>query len=201
MSGFILPLERLIDQFRALPGIGYKTAVRLAFYVLELPPERAGEFARAILEAKEQIGLCSVCQNITEAELCPICEDGTRDDSIICVVEHSKDIASMEKIREFHGRYHVLGGLISPMDGIGPEHLKIAELLKRLSGEVVKELILATNPSLEGEATALYLSKLVKPLGVKVTRLAYGLPAGAELEYADEVTLSRALEGRREIEA
>ncbi len=199
MSSMIAPLERLVEQFRRLPGIGTKTAVRLAFHVLESSPEAAREFAQAILDAKQQIGVCSICQNISEQELCPICRDASRDSSVICVVEHSKDVTAIEKVKEFRGRYHVLGGLISPMDGIGPEHLKISELLKRLNSEDVSELIVATNPSLEGEATALYLSKLVKPLGVKVSRLAYGLPVGGELEYADEVTLSRALEGRREL--
>ena len=199
MSAMIAPLERLVEQFRRLPGIGYKTAVRLAFHVLEMPKEEAQEFASAILDAKEQIGVCAVCQNISEKELCPICEDHSRDASIICVVEHSKDVSAIEKVKEFSGRYHVLGGLISPMDGIGPEQLKISQLLQRLKSDEVRELIVATNPSLEGEATALYLSRLVKPLGIKVSRLAYGLPVGGELEYADEVTLSRALEGRREL--
>lgn len=199
MAGLIAPLERLVEQFRRLPGIGYKTAVRLAFHVLESSKEEAHEFAEAILDAKEKIGVCTVCQNISEHSLCPICEDSSRDNGVICVVEHSKDVSALEKVKEFHGRYHVLGGLISPMDGIGPEQLKIAELLSRLQGDEVKELIVATNPSLEGEATALFICKLVKPLGVKVTRLAYGLPVGGELEYADEVTLSRALEGRREL--
>lgn len=199
MSTLIAPLERLVEQFRRLPGIGYKTAVRLAFHVLESPEEEAREFAEAILDAKQLIGFCSICQNISEHELCPICEDASRDPSVICVVEHSKDVGAIEKVKEFSGRYHVLGGLISPMEGIGPEQLKIAQLLKRLQTNEVTELIVATNPSLEGEATALYLSRLVKPLGVKVTRLAYGLPVGGELEYADEVTLSRALEGRREL--
>ena len=199
MSAMIAPLERLVEQFRRLPGIGYKTAVRLAFHVLEMPKEEAQEFASAILDAKEQIGVCAVCQNISEKELCPICEDYSRDASIICVVEHSKDVSAIEKVKEFSGRYHVLGGLISPMDGIGPEQLKISQLLQRLKSDEVRELIVATNPSLEGEATALYLSRLVKPLGIKVSRLAYGLPVGGELEYADEVTLSRALEGRREL--
>ena len=199
MSAMIAPLERLVEQFRRLPGIGYKTAVRLAFHVLEMSKEEAQEFASAILDAKEQIGVCAVCQNISEKELCPICEDHSRDASIICVVEHSKDVSAIEKVKEFSGRYHVLGGLISPMDGIGPEQLKISQLLQRLKSDEVRELIVATNPSLEGEATALYLSRLVKPLGIKVSRLAYGLPVGGELEYADEVTLSRALEGRREL--
>ena len=199
MSAMIAPLERLVEQFRRLPGIGYKTAVRLAFHVLEMPKEEAQEFASAILDAKEQIGVCAVCQNISEKELCPICEDHSRDASIICVVEHSKDVSAIEKVKEFSGRYHVLGGLISPMDGIGPEQLKISQLLQRLKSDEVRELIVATNPSLEGEATALYLSRLVKPFGIKVSRLAYGLPVGGELEYADEVTLSRALEGRREL--
>lgn len=199
MAGLIAPLERLVERFRRLPGIGYKSAVRLAFHVLEMPQSEAQEFASAILDAKEQVGVCSICQNISEAALCPICADSGRDGSIICVVEHSKDVSAIEKVKEFHGRYHVLGGLISPMDGIGPENLKISQLLERLKGDEVREIVVATNPSLEGEATALYLSKLVKPLGVKVTRLAYGLPVGSELEFADEVTLSRAMEGRREL--
>lgn len=199
MSAMIVPLERLVEQFRRLPGIGYKTAVRLAFHILEISRDEAHEFAQAIIEAKEQIGVCRICQNISEHDLCPICQDSLRDDSVICVVEHSKDVSAIEKVKEFSGRYHVLGGLISPMDGIGPEQLKISELLARLNDDHVQEIIVATNPSLEGEATALYLSKLVKPLGVKVSRLAYGLPMGGELEYADEVTLSRALEGRREL--
>ena len=198
-SGFIAPLERLVEQFRRLPGIGYKTAVRLAFHMLEQPKEKAQEFASAVLEAKERIRFCKICQNISEHELCPICEDPGRDESLICVVEHSKDVSVIERVKEYRGKYHVLGGLISPMDGIGPADLKIAELLDRLKGDEVKELILATNPSVEGEATALYLSKLAKPLGVRVTRLAYGLPVGGELEFADEVTLSRAIEGRKEL--
>ena len=198
-NGFIAPLERLIEQFRRLPGIGYKTAVRLAFHILEQPKERAQEFADAVIDAKEHIGFCKICQNISEHELCPICEDPTRDDSMICVVENSKDVSAIERVKDYRGKYHVLGGLISPMDGIGPGELKIAELLSRLQGDTVRELIVATNPSVEGEATALYLSKLVKPLGVRVTRLAYGLPVGGELEYADEVTLSRAIEGRKEL--
>ena len=151
------------------------------------------------MDAKNHIGFCKVCQNISEHELCPICEDPTRDGSMICVVEHSKDVSAIERVKDYHGKYHVLGGLISPMDGIGPAELKITELLSRLKGEEVRELIVATNPSVEGEATALYLSKLAKPLGVRVTRLAYGLPVGGELEYADEVTLSRAIEGRKEL--
>lgn len=199
MAAMISALERLVEQFRRLPGIGYKTAVRLAFHVLESSEEDAAEFAGAILDAKKQIGVCRVCQNISERELCPICEDTSRDRSVICVVEHSKDVSAIEKVKEYSGLYHVLGGLISPMDGIGPEQLKIAQLLERLHDDTVREIIVATNPSLEGEATALYLSKIVKPLGVRVSRLAYGLPVGGELEYADEITLSRALEGRREL--
>ena len=199
MSGLIAPLERLVEQFRRLPGVGYKSAVRLAFHVLESSREEAEEFASAILDAKEQIGVCRICQNISEHELCPICEDPMRENGTLCVVEHSRDVSAIEKVKEFQGRYHVLGGLISPMEGIGPEQLKISELLKRLEPEKITELIIATNPSLEGEATAMYLSKLVKPLGVKVTRLAYGLPVGGELEYADEVTLSRAFSGRMEL--
>ncbi len=196
MAEYILPLEKLIEQFRHLPGIGQKTAVRLAFAVLDYSKEEADAFADAIRGAKEQVCTCSVCQNIAEGELCPICADEKRDRSVICVVEDAKAILSLEKVREFTGVYHVLHGAISPMAGIGPDKLRIRELIARLDGSV-KELILATNPTVEGEATAMYLTKLVKPLGVKVSRLAYGIPVGGELEYADEVTLMRALEGRR----
>ncbi|MDD6312356.1 MAG: recombination mediator RecR [Firmicutes bacterium] len=199
MSEFIAPLERLIDKFRSLPGVGYKTAVRMAFSVLDMNAEDALDFADAIAEAKKVIVHCKICQNISDSEICPVCMDESRDRSVICVVESSKEVAAIERIREYNGLFHVLGGLISPIDGIGPERLKIKELISRLGDDTVKEVIVATNPSVEGEATAMYLSKLIRPLGIKTTRLAYGLPAGGELEYADDVTLFRALEGRREI--
>jgi len=193
-----LSLVRLIEQFERLPGIGRKSAQRLAFHILDLSYERAQEFASAILDAHEKIKKCDSCQNLTENLLCPICAQQDRDQATICVVEDARDILAFERTREYKGLYHVLHGLISPMDGIGPEQLTIRELLARLSGEQV-EVIMATNPTVEGEATATYIARLLKPLGVKVTRLAYGIPVGAALEYADEVTLYRALEGRREI--
>ncbi len=196
MSEYILPLEKLIEQFRKLPGIGKKTAVRLAFSVLEFSREDAEAFAEAIRGAKENIRTCSVCQNFSDGELCPVCADDERDRSVICVVEDAKAVMSLEKVKEFGGVYHVLHGAISPMEGIGPDKLRIRELMMRLTDEV-KEIIIATNPTVEGEATAMYLTKLIKPLGIKVSRLAYGIPVGGELEYADEVTLMRALEGRR----
>ena len=196
MAEYILPLEKLIEQFRKLPGIGKKTAVRLAFSVLEFSKEEAEAFAEAILGAKENVKTCSVCQNFSDGELCSVCTDAERDRSVICVVEDAKAVMSLEKVKEFGGVYHVLHGAISPMEGIGPDKLRIRELMMRLNDEV-KEVIIATNPTVEGEATAMYLTKLIKPLGVKVSRLAYGIPVGGELEYADEVTLMRALEGRR----
>lgn len=199
MAGFIQPLERLIDCFRRLPGIGYKTAVRLAFHVVDMPKADAEAFASAILGAKQEIKLCSVCQNISDSEVCDICSSKTRDRTTVCITENSKDVAAIEKIRDYNGLYHVLGGLISPINGITPDKLKIKELLARLVGDDIKEIIIATNPNIEGEATAMYISKLIKPLGIKVTRLAYGIPAGGELEFTDEVTLSRAIEGRREL--
>ena len=197
MAGYqVAPLERLIEQFASLPGIGKITAQRLAFHVLNLPKDRAKAFADAILDAKQSIGLCSVCQNLTDKETCHICSSPSRDQSVICVVEDPKDVLAFEKTREYNGLYHVLHGVISPMDGVGPEQLKVKELVTRVGTNNVEEVIMATNPNVEGEATAMYLSRLLKPLGVKVTRLAYGIPVGGELEYADEVTLSRALEGR-----
>lgn len=195
----VVPLTKLIEQFERLPGIGAKTAQRLAFYVLNLPKEDARDFANAIVTAHEKIKKCKICQNLADAETCPICQNAARDRSIICVVEDAKDVIAFERTREYQGMYHVLHGLISPMDGIGPDQLYIKELLARLQNNEVKEVIMATNPTVEGEATAMYLSKLIKPLGVKVTRLAYGIPVGGDLEYADEVTLYRALEGRNEI--
>lgn len=186
-----------MEQFRKLPGIGKKTAIRLAFSVLEFSVEDADAFADAVRDAKRSVKNCSVCQNISDAEICPICADSERDNSVICVVEDAKAVMSLEKVKEFRGLYHVLHGAISPMDGIGPDKLKIAELLSRLSSGTVNEIIIATNPTVEGEATAMYLTKLIKPLGIRVSRLAYGIPVGGDLEYADEVTLMRALEGRR----
>lgn len=197
MAEYILPLEKLIEQFRRLPGIGKKTAVRLAFAVLDFTDEEAIQFADAVRGAKEQVCTCSVCQNISDGELCSVCRDEKRDRSVICVVEDAKAIMSLEKVKEYGGVYHVLHGAISPMAGIGPDKLKIRELMMRLGDGTVEEVIIATNPTVEGEATAMYLTKLIKPLGIRVSRLAYGIPVGGELEYADEVTLMRAIEGRR----
>jgi len=199
MFSFAPPLVRLIEELSKLPTVGPKTAQRLAFYMLSMPAEDAEALASAILEAKQRIRYCSICANITEADPCELCTDPKRDQSVICVVENPRDVAAMERTREFRGLYHVLQGAISPLDGIGPDDLRIAELLRRLAGGTVLELIVATNPRVEGEATALYLAKVIKPLGVKVTRIAHGLPVGGDLEYADEVTLARALEGRREL--
>ncbi len=195
----IVPLTELINQFSRLPGIGKKTAQRLALSILEQPPEKAKQFAKALVEAREKIHFCSNCQALTDLDVCQICSNPQRDRSVICVVEEPKDVIAFERMREFSGLYHVLHGVISPLDNIGPEQLKIKELLKRLSSGEVTEIIMATNPTVEGEATASYLSRLIKPMGIKVTRLAYGIPVGGELEYADEYTLARALEGRNEI--
>lgn len=199
MSSFIPSVERLIEKFRKLPGIGYKTAVRLAFHVLSMSEDEASDFADAIINAKKLVKTCSVCMNICEEEVCDICGSEKRDHSLICVVEGSKDVIAIEKLNDYNGLYHVLGGLLSPLNGIGPENLYLKQLLKRVSDGDVSEVIVATNPSVEGEATAMYISRLLKPFNVVTTRLAYGLPAGSELEYADELTLSRAFEGRREI--
>ncbi len=199
MSHDIVPLNELINQFAKLPGIGKKTAQRLAYSILEQPPERAHQFAEALVNARDQIHFCSCCQGLTDQEICRICDDDARDHSTVCVVEEPRDISAFERTREFHGVYHVLHGVISPLDGIGPDQLRIKELMKRLADGTVKEIIVATNPTVEGEATASYLSRLVKPMGIKVTRLAYGIPVGGDLEYADEFTLTRALEGRNEI--
>lgn len=193
------PIAKLIDSFSRLPGIGPKTAARLAFYVLRMKEEDTIDFAKALVNVKRQLTYCSVCCNITDTDPCRICSDKTRDNSVICVVQEPKDLVAMERTREFTGLYHVLHGAISPVDGIGPDDIRIAELLRRLGDERVQELILATNPNIEGEATAMYLSRLVKPFGIRVTRIAHGLPVGGDLEYADEVTLSKALEGRREL--
>ena len=192
-------LAKLIEQFGRLPGIGKKSAQRLAFYMLNLPREKAQEFADTILYAYDHIKKCPRCQNLTEGEICSICADDRRDDSLLCVVESPQDVMAIEKTREYHGKYHVLHGLISPMDNIGPDQLYVKELLATIGEGRVKEVIMATDPTVEGEATAMYLSRLLKPMGVKVTRLAFGIPVGGNLEYADEVTLYRALQGRREI--
>ena len=199
MAEYIESLRNLAEKFGRLEGVGKKTAMRMAFSILELETEEAEDFARAILDAKEKIHLCPVCQNLTDREVCPICADEERDRSVICVVTDARTVLAMEKVREYRGTYHVLHGLISPMNGITPEQLKIKELLARVATGEVGEVIVATNPTVEGEATAMYLSRLLQPFGVRVTRLAYGVPVGADLEYADEVTLYRALEGRRDV--
>ncbi len=199
MAEYIESLSNLAEKFGRLEGVGKKTAMRMAFSVLELDIEEAEDFARAILDAKEKIHLCPICQNLTDREVCSICADEERDRSVICVVTDARTVLAMEKVREYRGTYHVLHGLISPMNGITPEQLKIKELLARVATGEVGEVIVATNPTVEGEATAMYLSRLLQPFGVRVTRLAYGVPVGADLEYADEVTLYRALEGRRDV--
>ena len=199
MQYFPAALQELSDQFARLPGIGGKTAQRLAFYVLSLPMEEAQSFADAIVAAKETVHTCPVCQNLTDREVCPICNDDARDQGVICVVAEPKDVIAMERSREFNGVYHVLHGVISPLNHVTQEDIRIKELLQRIGSGTVREVIMATNPDTEGEATAMYISRLLRPMEVKVTRLAYGVPVGSQLEYADEVTLSRALEGRQEI--
>ena len=199
MSYYTPSIEKLIESFERLPSIGHKTAARLAFHILNSSEEETKEFVDSIINAKKNLKYCSKCFNITETDPCSICGNATRDQDVICVVEDVKDVVAMEKTHEFKGVYHVLHGSISPMNGIGPDDIKIKELLARLMDGNVKEVILATNPRVEGEATAMYISKLVKPLGIKVTRIAHGIPVGGDLEYTDEVTLSKALEGRREI--
>ena len=199
MQYFPAALQELADQFARLPGIGGKTAQRLAFYVLGLPQEEAQLFADAILEAKRTVHTCPVCQNLTDREVCPICDDVMRDHGLICVVAEPKDVIAMERSREFNGVYHVLHGVISPLNHVTQDDIRIRELLQRVASGSVREVIMATNPDTEGEATAMYISRLLRPMEVKVTRLAYGVPVGSQLEYADEVTLSRALEGRQEI--
>ena len=195
--GYSIPvLETLIDEFRKMPSVGSKSAERLAFYVLGLSDGEVGALVRAIEGVHEKVHQCAICKNLTEADICPICNSVQRDRSTICVVENPRDVLAFERTREYNGLYHVLHGAISPMNGVGPDDLTIKDLLKRLSDDTVKEVIMATNPTVEGEATAMYLSRLLKPMGVKVSRLAYGVPVGADLEYADEITLSRALEGR-----
>jgi len=193
------PLARLIEELSKMPTVGPKTAQRLAFYILRMAPEDAEKLSQAILDAKARIRHCSICFHITDVDPCSICSAPTRSPEVICVVEDPRDVLAMERTREYKGRYHVLHGAISPLDGIGPDELKIAELLSRVKGGEVKEVIVATNPRVEGEATAIYLAKILKPLGIKVTRIAHGLPVGGDLEYADEVTLAKALEGRREM--
>ena len=199
MKFFPAALQNLADQFARLPGIGGKTAQRLAFHVLSLPQEEAEEFAEAILEAKRSVHTCPKCQNLTDRPICPICDDETRDQGVICVVAEPRDVIAMERAREFRGVYHVLHGVISPLNHVSQDDIRVKELLTRVGEGNVREVIMATNPDTEGEATAMYISRLLRPLEVKVTRLAYGVPVGSQLEYADEVTLSRALEGRQEM--
>lgn len=200
MAGYnIPPLARLIDAFESLPGIGSKTAQRLAYFVLNMPREQAQSFAEAITDAHDKIKYCSVCCNFSDADLCPVCRSEARDKSVICVVESPRDAVALENTRGYNGTYHVLHGAISPLNNIGPDKLYIKELLARLNDGTVTEVIMATNPTVEGDATAMYISRLLKPLGIKTTRLAYGIPVGGDLEYADEVTLARALEGRSEL--
>ena len=199
MKFFAPPVERLIEEFARLPGIGQKTAQRLAFHVLDMSKEDAQRFADAIMQAKSTVFTCKVCQNLTDSEICPICSNPNRDPGVICVVADPRDVLAFERTREYNGLYHVLLGVISPMNHIGPDDIRIRELLQRVADTDVREVIIATNPDTEGEATAMYLARLLKPFGVAVTRLAYGIPVGGHLEYIDEVTLMRALEGRREI--
>lgn len=200
MAGYsVASLSRLVEQFERMPGIGHKSAQRLAFYVLGMTEEQATEFSKTILDAHKKIKRCSRCCNLAEDELCPICKNPARDQSVICVVEDPRDVMAFERTHEFNGTYHVLHGVISPMNGVGPEDITVKQLVSRLSDDTVKEVIMATNPTVEGEATAMYISRLLKPMGITVTRLAYGVPVGADLEYADEVTLLRALEGRRKL--
>lgn len=199
MQYFPTALQELADQFGRLPGIGGKTAQRLAFYVLGLPNQEAQAFADAIMDAKRTVHTCPVCQNLTDRPVCPVCEDPTRDHSIICVVAEPKDVIAMERSREYHGLYHVLHGVISPMNHVTQDDIRIRELLQRVASGEVKEVIMATNPDTEGEATAMYISRILRPMEIKVTRIAYGVPVGSQLEYADEITISHALEGRQEM--
>ena len=199
MKDFAEPLARLIDELKRLPGIGQKSAQRLAFHLERTPREDAERLAAAIVDVKDKIRLCSICNNLTEHDPCEYCSDPGRDPSVVCVVETPYNAIAIEKTREFHGLYHVLHGALSPLRGIGPEQLRLKSLLERLKSGKIRELIIATNPNVEGEATAIYISKLIKPLGVKVTRIAMGIPVGSELEFADEVTMLKAIEGRREI--
>lgn len=199
MNYYSAPIESLIEAFGKLPGVGRKTAQRLAFHVLDMQEEEVEKLSEAIITAKRSIKYCTFCTNITDREVCSICGDSERDPSIICVTEDPRDVVAMEKTKEYKGLYHVLHGAISPLEGIGPEEIRIKELLSRLQQGEAKEIILATNPNIEGEATAMYISKLIKPMGIKVSRIAHGIPVGGDLEYIDEVTLSKAMEGRREL--
>jgi recombination protein RecR len=199
MAEYMESLQHLAEQFGKLEGVGRKTAMRLAYSVVDMSVDDAAAFADAIRVAKERIHLCPVCQNLTDRELCPVCRDDSRDRSVVCVVADAKAVLAMEKVREYRGVYHVLHGLISPMNGVGPDDIRIRELMSRLASGEIKEVVLATNPDVEGEATAAYISRLIKPMGVKVTRIAHGVPVGGELEYTDEVTLMRAFQGRTEI--
>ena len=199
MENYSEPIDRLINEFSKLPGIGRKTAQRLAFHVINMDIKDVTGLSKALVDVKNEIKYCSVCCNISDSDVCPICANSHRDPSTICVVEDPRDVAAMERTKDYSGRYHVLNGVISPMDGIGPDMLNIKELISRLGDGSVKEIIMATNPTIEGEATAMYISRLVKPMGIKVTRIAHGLPVGGDLEYADDVTSSKDLEGRREI--
>ena len=199
MSFFPAPLETLIDRFASLPGIGRKSAQRLAFFVLSQPESEARAFADAIVTAKTSVHCCKICQNLTEEEICPICASSRREKSVICVVSEPRDVLSIERGHEYNGSYHVLHGVLSPMSHVGPEDIRIKELLQRVTNEEIEEVIMATNPDTEGEATAMYISRLLKPFGVKVTRLAYGIPVGSSLEFADDATLNRALEGRTDM--
>lgn len=199
MDYYAVPIAKLVEEFQRLPGIGHKSAQRLAFHVINMPIEKVRGLATSILEAKEKTKYCSSCSNLTDVDPCPLCSGTSRDRSAICVVQDARDVVAIERTREFKGLYHVLHGAISPMQGIGPGDIRIKELLKRLGDGEVKEVIMATNPNVEGEATAMYISKLIKPLGIKATRIAHGIPIGGDLEYADEVTLAKAFEGRRDI--
>ncbi len=199
MAAYARPIARLIEELTKLPGIGPKTAQRLAFFILAMPREEAKGLAQAIVDARERTRYCSICCDLTDTDPCRLCADPRRDASLLCVVEEPKDVVAIERTREYRGRYHVLHGAISPMDGIGPAQLRLKELLERLRDGQVREVILATDPNVEGEATAMYISRLIKPLGIRVTRMAHGMPVGSDLEYVDEVTLGKALEGRREL--
>ncbi|MDU6248213.1 MAG: recombination mediator RecR [Paeniclostridium sordellii] len=199
MQTYSGPISTLIEEFSKLPGVGRKTAQRLAFHVINMNMNDVEALSKAIVEAKKEIKYCSICYNITDKDPCSMCSNKNRDSSVICVVEDPRDVAAMERTKEFNGQYHVLNGVISPMDGIGPDTIRIKELIQRLGNQDVREIIMATNPTIEGEATAMYIARLLKPMGIKVTRIAHGLPVGGDLEYADEVTISKALEGRREI--
>lgn len=199
MDFYAAPIAKLIEEFEKLPGIGHRTAQRLAFFMLNSPYESVESLANALVDARKKIKYCSSCQNISDSDLCSVCSNAKRNANVICVVEGPKDVVAMERTREFKGIYHVLHGAISPIEGIGPNDIKIKELLERIKNNDIEEVIVATNPNIEGEATAMYISKLLKPLGIKTTRIAHGIPIGGDLEYTDEVTLSKALEGRREI--